>query len=178
MLREVYKVDENGFLLPFETIVIDNDCPEGYIDLPVPEKLFRPRLVDGAWIEGGYPDLESYKEKKINELFSLREQQINSTFTSVINEEDVIFDYSIISQTRFKEMAVYILIDPAITSIEWRSVSHGFLLLTREEFMQVLKDAASHKASIEYKYTYAKAHIDNAETTEEVDAIVLGWWDE
>lgn len=54
MAREVQKIDENGFLLFGEQLVVEDgeECPEGYIDAPVPEGLLRPRWINGAFVEG------------------------------------------------------------------------------------------------------------------------------
>jgi hypothetical protein len=64
-----------------------------------------------------------------------------------------------------------LMADPTITVVPWKTEDAGYINHTREEWLQVYKEAFEHKKSQLFKYNDLKQQVLNATTHEEIVAI-------
>lgn len=185
--KHYIRIDEDnivihGFSNAFEQpqvddICIDEDAPRHFqVELRNENMQFIHKVVNGEMVlrtEEDMFDLEKYKQAKTDLLSGLRNVELEGGFTSGVlrNEIPLIFSYDIISQQRFTKQGTLLNIDPTINVINWGTKNASFVTMNRSEFIQILKEAANHELTIEFKFLYAEANILNVDTKEEVDGI-------
>lgn len=117
-------------------------------------------------------DLTQYKLDKINLLKGSYVTDLNSSFfTSAIGSTPVEFSYDTVSQDRFTKKSTLLSLNPTITSVDWKSKSNGFITVTRDQFITILNDAATHETTLAFKLLHVEANIINATTKDQVDLI-------
>ncbi|WP_438448200.1 XkdW family protein [Gorillibacterium sp. sgz5001074] len=137
---------------------------------PVPQPAEEELLA--AWRELNRFDLDSYKLEKKAELQTLFERELNSTFTSTALGDPIDFNYDRSAQERFAKKTALLALNPEDGEpVTWPSRS-GFVTMTREQYTDVVKDAAKHESDKAFKLLYAEAYVDAASTMEEVDAVI------
>lgn len=53
-MRQVYKIDAEGYYV--EPVIVDDGTPTDCVEEAPPAGLFRPKLIDGEWVEGMAPE--------------------------------------------------------------------------------------------------------------------------
>jgi hypothetical protein len=184
------RVDENNIVIqgfsdafesPLDTdICIDEDA-QRHFQLQLKNangesiyKYANGKLVDRTADE--MFNLDQYKKDEIDFLSELYKSELNSGFISnSLGETPVEFSYDFIAQNRFDKKATLLSINPSIDSIEWATKSNGFIIMTRDQFISVLNEAAQHETDLSFKLLYAEANIINAISKEDVDLVADGW---
>lgn len=117
--------------------------------------------------------LDQFKQSRIDELNRLCNQAIRKGFTSLGH----FFRFNLTEdepdQTNFTQQLADILLNPSMTTIQWKTEDVGVLTFTVDEFKQIIADGKIHKLSNMQKYWEIKAQIldENTDTFEKVLAI-------
>jgi hypothetical protein len=119
-----------------------------------------------------YPTLEEVKQAKLEELRTRRDSELVSGFQTSATGTEMTMGYDPVDQRNYRGLSNMISIDPTFDNIQFKTLSHGMVSFLRDQFIQVLKDAYAHEATIQYNYLYLEAQIANANTRAEVAAIV------
>lgn len=117
-------------------------------------------------------DLSVLKSNKINELAAAKTAAIEAGFTSNATGTPIKFGYDPIDAAYLHKKATMLALNPSITSIPWKTADHGFMTFTRDQFIQIVNDGASHEETLEFEYLQLQANVSNATTAADVGAIV------
>lgn len=113
--------------------------------------------------------IEFLKKDKLEKLSDTCESTICNGFVGT-NGHQYQFDYK--DQDNLTQQMLFLVNDPTIVSIDWKTKDVGILTHTRDEFLQVCKDADSHKRSNFGKYWTLEAQVKSATTEDEINSIV------
>jgi hypothetical protein len=113
--------------------------------------------------------LEQVKAAKIDFLNTECAKAIYAGFTSASTGHFFIFDEE--AQANFNQQSTLLLLKPDIVEVQWKTENAGVITLTREQFIQVVEEAAQHKQTQIARYWQLKEQVLAATTKEEVDAI-------
>lgn len=159
MLKEYYEVDSlTG--LPIEKYVYEEtEVPEGLIP-GWAGSLHHPvfDFVTESWKEGSFTEdeLEDIRDSKISELNDLCEGKIVKGFLASnghwyrTNRDD---------QTNMIGQKDELTADPSILTILWKTEDAGYVIHTREEWLQIYKEAFQHKKTQLFKYDAYKNEV-------------------
>lgn len=106
---------------------------------------------------------------KIDQLNETCEKAILAGFTSDATKHS--YTFSQYDQLNFTQQMLLIISDATITSVEWKTADAGTVTLTREEFLEVCKEAEAHKRSKLVAYWNCKSQVLATTTKDQVDAI-------
>jgi hypothetical protein len=115
-----------------------------------------------AWID-------YLKQSKKQELSIACQNEILKGFTSA-NGHSYQFDFK--DQDNLTQQMLFLVQDPTIEEISWKTLNEGVVVHTREEFLQVCKDADIHKRSNFGKYWSLEVQLNSATTEEEIVRII------
>jgi hypothetical protein len=116
--------------------------------------------------------LDDAKKQKLAQLAYFRDQEIYSTFQSSALGTTKTYNYNREAYENFRGEAILLNLDPTISSVNWATVEDGFVTHTRDQFIQVIKDGASHEKNAKMKYYQLEAQVNAATTIDQVNAIV------
>ncbi len=143
----------------------------------IPETLYLPKWDGTAWIEGKIFDpeveLQLAKDAKILELNTLCNQLILGGFISDATGTEHQYKFDMEYQGNFSQQGVMLSLDPTAAAVPWPTRDAGVLVHTREQFIQLCKDAQEWKATNTYRYFDLKAQIQAAGT---IDLVNLFTW--
>lgn len=111
--------------------------------------------------------LDEYKQRRISQLDTLREERVATQFTS----QGYIFSYDKKAQENFGKVSALMNAFPNKAYTEWKTLSHGIVSLTREHFFQALADAELHEMSKWGDYWSYEHQVSMAQTHEEVYSV-------
>lgn len=114
------------------------------------------------------PSLEEYKEQKIAELENAYQKALQGDFQSI----GYTFSYGDEAQKNFTKITALFALKPEKVDTAWNTKSHGIVLLTKEQYLQVVEDAENHEWFELGKLWNYKHKVDVAQSYEEVDAVV------
>lgn len=112
--------------------------------------------------------LNHHKNLKISILSDICDETITNGFTASnghkyrTNRDD---------QINMIGKKIQLQDDPTITTVMWKTEDAGYIAHTREEWLQVYKEAHQHKEQNLFKYNTLKQQVMNAATHEEIVAI-------
>jgi len=178
MLNQYFKINlETGvildsFVYDSETDDIPDDCKLGWGDQILHEPVYD--LETDSWIEGKSSDdiLDTYKITHILHLKSRCESEIEKGFTATnghfyrTNRDD---------QTNMLGQFNAISTDQLIETVMWKTEDAGYISHTREGWLDIYRQAFTHKQTQLFKYDTLKKQVNDAKTHEELTAIT---WDE
>lgn len=151
--------------IPMQDFVVrdDSDGRGQYIDewhltdpKPTQEQL------DTAWI--GH-----CKQDRISQLGYDCQNTIYSGFTGTNGHQ---YQFEDKDQANLTQQMLFLVNDPTIMSVSWKTLDVGVISHTRDEFLQVCKDANNFKSSNFGKYWTLEAQVNSATTEDEINAIV------
>ncbi|GIM47049.1 hypothetical protein DNHGIG_25980 [Collibacillus ludicampi] len=119
--------------------------------------------------------LEDVKARKIAELDQMCNQTILAGFTSSALGAPHQYDFDEEAQRNFAGTLALLNVDSTITSITWKTVDAGPLTHTRDQFIQLCRDAFNFKDSQIQKYWSKKNQVLQSTTVDQVNAIT---WDD
>ncbi|USK72728.1 DUF4376 domain-containing protein [Peribacillus asahii] len=96
------------------------------------------------------------------------EEEILKPFTATNGH---VYAFEMKDQINFNQQLSLITLDESITEIIWKTEDSGVLVHTRDEFIQVVANAETHKRSNITKYWTLKAQVQSATTIEGIEAI-------
>jgi hypothetical protein len=138
------------------------------IDAPQPTE----EELQVAWEDMNTVSLEQYKEDKIHLLSGLCQSEILADFTSDALGSTHTYGFDQYDQINLQAIGVNLAIDPDLVSVDWKTRESVVLVHhTREQIIQVIKDAATHQKSAQYKYLNLKYEIQEAPDKATVDTI-------
>jgi hypothetical protein len=114
-----------------------------------------------AWID-------FLKSEKLNELNIACQSTILSGFVGS-NGHTYQFDFK--DQDNITQQMLFLVNDPTIATIDWKTIDAGIITHTRDEFLQMCKDADAHKRSNFAKYWTLEGQLDILTTEEEIKNI-------
>jgi hypothetical protein len=119
-----------------------------------------------------YP-LSFWKQKKIEEVMNQRDSEILAGFltNAVVSTPNILMGYDPVDRNNYQALATMLNLDPAMTSVNFLT-DHGMVAFTRDEFIQVIKDAYNHESALVYKGLNLKSQINTAPDKASLDAIV------
>lgn len=108
---------------------------------------------------------------KINQLNDKCNQSVLGGFSSSClgATHNYQFDYD--AQMNLNGQLNLLNIDSTITSVSWRTLDAGILSHTKDQFIQLYKDASSFKSSQIDKYWNLKSQVLSATTETQINAI-------
>lgn len=128
---------------------------------------FTPADIEAAASYTVIGSLDEAKANKLSELASARDNFITSDFTSGTRT----YGYNEVDQKNYRGLALDVLLDPTVTTVTFKTKLDGVMGHTKEEFVQVCKDAKIHEESAWVKWFSLEAEVNAATTLEEVEAI-------
>jgi hypothetical protein len=170
-------VDTNGFYVTdvLEGMALDEGMT--LVTVPCPDGFYKPKWDGSAWVEGKSSDdiLNEAKAAKIAELNQMCNQTILAGFTSSALGQEYHYPFDGEAQANLTGALALLNADPTLTTVEFKVLETGKLVdHTRDQFLQVCKDAFAFKNSMIKKYHDLKDQVEAATTIEEVNAIVWG----
>jgi hypothetical protein len=112
--------------------------------------------------------LEILKANKLAELNNACQSTILDGFVAT-NGHTYQFDFK--DQDNITQQMLFLVNDPTISSVQWKTVNAGVIVHTREEFLQMCKDADAHKRYNFGKYWTLEAQLKSAVTEVEIKSI-------
>ncbi|TFE30845.1 hypothetical protein [Cohnella luojiensis] len=119
-----------------------------------------------------YP-LSYWKQKKIGIFTSQRDLEVQAGFltNAVASTPNIQMGYDPVDKNNYQSLATMLNLDPTISSVPFLT-GIGMVTFTRDEFIQVIKDAYNHESSLVYKCLTLKAQIEAAADKQSLDSIV------
>jgi hypothetical protein len=108
---------------------------------------------------------EFYKGLVIEKMKEDCNNEILSGFTSQNGSE---FDFGYNDQQNLNQQMTLLLLDETIAQIPWKTKDDSILLLTREEFISLVRESEEHKRFYISQYWLRKNEINQMETVEEI----------
>jgi hypothetical protein len=187
-MKHLYEVDENGFFVRDVHLSDVQEIPPNCVETFLPNGMFSPKYVDGAWVNGLTDDeidllmgrdLLTTKAKKDAELNKACQDAILAGFTHEINGVVYWFSYDYEAQGNFRD-ARDILKDNIVTEVPWTvrigSVDGEYtrIPVTLEIMNELTLKIMEHKMSNIGKYRDFLMPIVNAE--QDVDEVRKITW--
>lgn len=173
-MRQVYKIDSNGFYVEPVILQDDESTPGDCLEVIPPEGFVKLQWNGTQWVEGMDQAelLPIKKEAKKIELNANCDNTIMAGFSS--NALGVAHTYSSLAldEIWFNATLHRFNIDPNFTSVNYKTLDAGYLVHTKEQFMQVFIDGHSFGDSQITKLNNLKTQVDSAQTVDEVESIV------
>lgn len=142
----------------------------------VPEGLHKPKWIGSEWVEGKSVDaiLQQYKDSKIAELSSKCHEQIISGFASSALGVEHIYPSDKEAQGNLQGAILDSVIDPSVTTVNFKTVDSGYLVHTVDQIKQVGKDWKNHLETSLSKYNQMKYEIKSelTDSVEKVDSFI------
>lgn len=117
-------------------------------------------------IESNLDDIKTAKIAFLNEECT---QAIYAGFTST--STGYTFKFDLEAQDNFNQQCTLFLLNQNLMETQWKTENAGIITLTKQQFIDVVFEAAQHKQTQIAKYWQLKAQVNAATTKEEVDAI-------
>ncbi len=117
---------------------------------------------------------EYIRSEKLKELKNKSSLAILGNFTSATTGH--IYEFEEHDQANFTQQMLLLVSNPAITTVDWKTVDAGVVTHTREQFFAVVGDADSHKRGNMTKFWTKEAQLNSATTLDEINAVK--WEDE
>lgn len=167
-----YVVDSQGYIVD----VLNSGQPsskEGtLVKYGWTKPLYTPRFSFDLndWIEGKTEDelLHLKKEDKILEFNKKCEETIEAGFTASNGHS---YKTTRDAQINMIGQKDELMTDDSILEVKWKTEDVGYVTHTRDEWLNIYKEALSHKKTQLFKYDDLKAQVNNCTTIEEVDSI-------
>ena len=118
------------------------------------------------------PTLQEYQQNKIIELNTLCNQTILNGFSSTCTGIEHQYKFDMEYQGNITQQGVMLTMDPTIETVMWPTSDAGVLSHTREQFIQLCKDAQAWKATNIYRYFELKAQVEACTVIADVEAFV------
>lgn len=118
--------------------------------------------------------LPEVQQQKILELNTSCNQTILGGFPSSCSGVEHQYKFDMEYQGNITQQGVMLTLDPTITVVMWPTSDTGVLPHTREQFIQLCKEAQDWKGTNIYRYFGLKAQVEACTEIEEVEALV--WW--
>jgi hypothetical protein len=120
------------------------------------------------WQLVNFMTLEEYKNVRIAELEGVYHQALLGDFQSL----GYTFSYDDDAQKNFTKVTALFALKPEKLDTPWNTKSHGIILLTREQYLQVVEAAENHEWFNLGKLWNYKHRVEVAESYDDVDAII------
>jgi len=140
---------------------------EQYVDL-TPEEIAQRE----AEYLASLPTLEQVKEQKILELNTACNQDILNGFPSSCTGVEHQYKFDMEYQGNFAQQGVMLSLDPTIDTVPWPTSDAGMVVHTREQFIQLCKDAQTWKGTNLYRYFDLKEQVEACTEISQVEAFV------
>jgi hypothetical protein len=114
------------------------------------------------------PSLEEVKAQKISELKGIRDTKE----VEPVQTDKGLFDYDDKSRDRLAIARQALTDNEGMESILWTTADNQRVPLTVEDFAEINSMAAYRSNSLHIKYNELKIKVNEAQTTEEVEAVV------
>lgn len=145
-------------------IVMDNSDGKGqfiaYWNLPYPKPTTDE--LNAGWL--GY-----LKKDKLAELSQICQDTIYGGFTGT---DGHLYQFQEKDQGNLIAQMLLLVSDPTISVVQWKTADAGIIELTRDQFLQVCKDADSFKRKNFARYWTLEANVKATTTEFEISQIV------
>lgn len=111
--------------------------------------------------------LDEYKSQKLVELEITYKQALEGDFESL----GYVFSYNKEAQDNFTKVTALFALKPEKVDTPWNTKSHGIILLTKEQYLQVVADAENHEWYNLGKLWNYKHRVDITQSYDDVDAV-------
>lgn len=112
--------------------------------------------------------LDEYKNQKKSDLEIDYNKALQGDFQSL----GYTFSYDEEAQKNFTKVTALLALKPEKVDTAWNTKSHGIILLTKEQYLQVVEDAENHEWFNLGKLWNYKHKVEIAQSYDEVDAVV------
>lgn len=146
-------------------VVMDNSDGQGqfisewHYSQPKPTEV----QLQSAWL--GY-----CKQAKLAELNDACQNTIYGGFTGTNGHK---YQFEEKDQGNLTQQMLFLVNDPTITSVQWKTIDSGIVAHTRAQFLQVCNDANNFKRLNFGKYWQLEVKVDGCTTEDEINNI--GW---
>lgn len=117
-------------------------------------------------------ELQNAKVAKIIELNTACNQTILNGFSSTCMGTEHQYKFDMEYQGNITQQGVMLTLDPTIETVIWPTSDAGVIPHTREQFIQLCKDAQNWKATNIYRYFELKAQVEACTVIADVEAFV------
>lgn len=111
------------------------------------------------------------KDSKIAQLKQKCYETIIAGFTSTASGTQHTYGLDEKDQRNLNGQLSILMLDNTITSVTWKTLDAGVITLTRDQFMQLCKDAEAFKRSNIEKYWNLVSQVQAATTVDQINAI-------
>lgn len=115
---------------------------------------------------------EEIRNRLLNQLMEQYTQKVNAGFTSNATGESILFGYNEKNQLDYSKYANLFALDSQKTHVVIGTDTHGVVPLTREQFINFMKDAEAHEVGLYVKRKALEEQI-KISTAEELQAMVI-----
>lgn len=169
------EVDENGFEV--EPVIFNLYDEEGNPVTEIPNNLVPPnqnRLMTPKWDFEAKQWVESDPEKALQLDKDMAIYRLHAECTAYIENgfthNGNFYAFSMAKdQANFNQQLTYLLANPNITQVEWKTENNGKVLLSRNEFFEVCGAGEVWKRSNMSDYWDLEAYIKGLTSLEDVD---------
>jgi hypothetical protein len=124
-------------------------------------------------------ELEVLKQNQMRRLKIECANAIYRGFPSDVSRETLWYDFDDKAQANFNQQATMYILDSTLDIIPWNTKAQGeytskVVMLTKEQFFQLVGKSAEHKLSNFQKYWILMQKLEVAETAEELEEITWG----
>lgn len=177
-MQQFYRVNRDTGLFVEPVLFDDGIIPvdEDIVLVNIPEGFHLPKWdkVGKKWVEGRMTTdlLDVSKKSKIAELNAKCNETILASFTSSALGVTHTYGFSYEDQQNLASMLSMFNADSTITTVDWKTKDAGILAHSKAQFLQICKDAQTHKQSNIVKYWTRKGQVESKTTTQEISSIV------
>jgi hypothetical protein len=166
------QIDSNNIVVAISELhseeTYDHLIPISSFDVTLLGKQYDP--ATGQFVTVA-PTLDQVKRNKIAELnagyqasfTTFQSSALGSVHTYPIDQE---------AQDNMKNLMQLMILNPNMTTIQFKTLENGLTAHTRDQFIQVLMDAQTFEVNLVRKYESLEAQVQAATTIDEVNAIV------
>lgn len=169
---KAHKIDADGYYV--EDVFVDpSNVPDDVIIEGWNIPLAKPQWQNGQWVDGkSQNDLIAYlRPIKIDELKAKCAEAIQSGFTSSALGTAHTYAADATSMIYWNATVHRFLTDSTFTSVNWATVDAGFLVHTKDQFMQAFHEGHQFGIDQEAHLAQLLSDVANATTVDALDAI-------
>lgn len=116
-------------------------------------------------------DINLLKSEMLTYILVQYKNTLSQGFVSSVTGEEVKYRYKDVDQLNYSKWANVLALNPLKNSVSFETNSHGFITLTREQFIALMDDIETFEMNMYTKRMGIEYKIKNAVTVDELKAI-------
>lgn len=181
-ITEAHKATEDGQFLYWHNVSDEaiSYAPQEPLEITAEDERYTEDLEQAFTLTPWTPEpppLEQVRDQKLAELQGARDSAIYTAFKSDALGELKTYGYDREAAQNFRDKGLKLTFDASITSIPWYTLEdRAFVTHTRDEFIEVLKDAGNREELLKMEYYVLEAQVENAYRNENREALLSISW--